>query len=256
MNALGLGPAALAVVPLLVLGAAVACWLGRLHSWRTVPTAALRAPVQLGVVGLLISVVLRSTWLTVAFLLLMLGTAAFTSGRRIGGHLPRAMIRAGVAIGVPSAVVLGILLLSGATPNNPATLLPLGGILIGGAMSATSLAGRRILADLGSRWGEYEAALAIGLTPRQAIREVAGPAGGDTLVPALDQTRTVGLVTLPGTFVGMVLGGAAPARAAAFQLVVLVCLLVVEALAIVLVTELVAAAAPFERPVEQPNRGR
>ncbi|MFI6743032.1 ABC transporter permease [Nonomuraea sp. NPDC050451] len=33
-------------------------------------------------------------------------------------------------------------------------------------------------------------------------------------MPALDQTRTVGLVTLPNAFVGMLLGGASPAVAA------------------------------------------
>lgn len=34
------------------------------------------------------------------------------------------------------------------------------------------------------------------------------PAASDALLPGLDQTRTVGLVTLPGAFVGMLLGGA------------------------------------------------
>ena len=49
--------------------------------------------------------------------------------------------------------------------------------------------------------------------------------------PPLDQTRTVGTVTLPGAFVGMVLGGASPVDAAIVQLVVLVSLLAVDALA-------------------------
>jgi putative ABC transport system permease protein len=60
------------------------------------------------------------------------------------------------------------------------------------------------------------------------------------LIPILDQTRTVGLVTLPGAFVGMLLGGASPIDAGAVQLFVLVALLAVEAIAVVLVAELVA----------------
>jgi putative ABC transport system permease protein len=60
------------------------------------------------------------------------------------------------------------------------------------------------------------------------------------LVPGLDQTRTVGLVTLPGAFVGMLLGGATPAQAAAVQLVVLVSLLLVQSVAVLVVLELVA----------------
>lgn len=67
-------------------------------------------------------------------------------------------------------------------------------------------------------------------------------AATEFLIPALDQTRTVGLVTLPGAFVGMVLGGASPTQAALVQLLVLVALLAVETGAALLATELLAAA--------------
>jgi putative ABC transport system permease protein len=60
------------------------------------------------------------------------------------------------------------------------------------------------------------------------------------LLPRLDRTRTVGLVTLPGAFVGMLLGGTTPAEAAAVQLVVLVALLLVQSTAVLVVLELVA----------------
>jgi putative ABC transport system permease protein len=50
---------------------------------------------------------------------------------------------------------------------------------------------------------------------------------------SLDQTRTTGLVTLPGAFVGALFGGASPLQAARFQLVVLVGLLVAESVAAV-----------------------
>jgi putative ABC transport system permease protein len=60
------------------------------------------------------------------------------------------------------------------------------------------------------------------------------------LLPPLDQTRTVGLVTLPGAFVGMLLGGAPVWQAGALQLVVLLGLLAVEVAAVTTVVELVA----------------
>ena len=77
------------------------------------------------------------------------------------------------------------------------------------------------------------------------------PSGGAVtgLVPAIDQTRNVGLVTLPGTFVGLVLGGASPAEAARVQLTVLLALLAVEVVAAVVVARLVVAGVtlPGER---------
>ena len=63
----------------------------------------------------------------------------------------------------------------------------------------------------------------------------------DALIPVLDQTRSVGLVTLPGAFVGMLLGGASPVQAGAVQLLVLVGLLAVQTVAVLITIELVAA---------------
>ena len=119
-------------------------------------------------------------------------------------------------------------------------LVPVAGILVGGAMSATVLAGRRGLDDLQARRGEVEAALSLGFEQRDAGLMVSRPAASEALVPGLDQTRTVGLVALPGAFVGTLLGGASPVQAGAVQLLVLVALLLVQALAVVLTVELLA----------------
>nr|WP_211247823.1 ABC transporter permease [Cryptosporangium arvum] len=109
--------------------------------------------------------------------------------------------------------------------------VPIAGILIGGAMTATSLAGRRALDELETRHGEVEAALSLGFPDRDAALEICRPTAGQALVPALDQTRTVGLVTLPGAFVGVLLGGGSAVEAGATQLLVLVGLLAVESMA-------------------------
>jgi putative ABC transport system permease protein len=71
------------------------------------------------------------------------------------------------------------------------------------------------------------------------------------LIPAIDQTKNVGLVTLPGTFVGLVLGGASPAEAARVQLTILLALLGVQTIAALVVAALVtrAVSRPGERVV-------
>jgi len=51
---------------------------------------------------------------------------------------------------------------------------------------------------------------------------------------------SIGLVTLPGAFVGVLLGGGSPVQAGATQLLVLVALLAVEAVAAAITLELVA----------------
>ena len=112
---------------------------------------------------------------------------------------------------------MGAILLSTVMPIEPSPSCRPPGILIGGAMTATSIAGRRATEELTAQRGSYEAALSIGLSASGGVTLVARDAAGLALVPGLDQTRTVGLVTLPGAFVGVLLAGASPCRPAPFS---------------------------------------
>ena len=118
---------------------------------------------------------------------------------------------------------------SGVIPFNGPGLLPVAGILIGGAMTAATLTGRRALQALGGQVGVYEAARALGISSPEAIRLVVEPTAGEGLMPGIDQTRTVGLVTLPGAYVGVLLGGGSAIEAGAAQVLVLIGLLAVQA---------------------------
>lgn len=234
-----LGPLLAVVLGLFAATAAVLVWLGRLGPWHSILTASVRATVQLAAVSLLITAVLHSGWLTAAFVLMMFSVASITSARRFGSWSDAVWAAAAIAAGV--APPLAALILSGLVPATPIAVVPIAGILIGGAMTATTLAGRRALDELKTRRGEYEAALALGFMPRDAALLICRPTAGQALVPALDQTRTVGLVTLPGAFVGVLLGGASPMQAGSTQLVVLISLLLVEAVGVLVIVELIAA---------------
>ena len=61
----------------------------------------------------------------------------------------------------------------------------------------------------------------MGLTRPQAVALVLEPHRTEALIPNLDTTKTVGLVTLPGAFVGVMLGGGSAVQAGAAQLLVL-----------------------------------
>ncbi|WP_084961924.1 ABC transporter permease [Thermoactinospora rubra] len=227
-------PALPVVIALLALGgAAVARSLG--HA-RAVLTAGLRATLQLAAVSLIIAAVLKALPWTVAFLLAMYAVAGLTAGRRVSRRRPWA---AAIPIAAGTLPVLALLTLTGVAPAQGVVLIPITGILLGGCLTATAQAGRRAMDELQTRHGEVEAALALGFPDRDARMEVCRDRAAQALLPALDQTRTVGLVTLPGAFVGMLLGGAEPVQAGIVQLVVLVSLLAAEAVAVLVTIELV-----------------
>ncbi|WP_326649675.1 ABC transporter permease [Streptomyces sp. NBC_01750] len=222
---------------LLVVAATVAA-VAHLGRAREIVVAGVRAAVQLAAVSLVIGWVVRSVPLLLGFLLLMYAVAVWTAGRRITGN--RTWWWAWLPIAAGVVPVVAALLLTGLVPLKGIALIPVTGILIGGGLTATVLAGRRALDELGLRRGEVEAGMALGLLDRDARLEVARSPASDALVPGLDQTRTVGVVTLPGAFVGMLLGGASPVLAGAVQLFVLVALMAVQAVSVSVVLELVA----------------
>jgi putative ABC transport system permease protein len=236
---------------LLLVVALAADRVGSLGVRRDLLVAAVRAVAQLSLVGLVVAAVLRTPVLAPLYLVVMLVAASATSTRRIG--VPgRSWTAASSAIGLSSALTVGVVVLSRAVPVDVRHVVPLAAQVIGGAMTATSLAGQRYVDQVAASWSEVEGWLALGATATEAVREQGRLASARALVPALDQTRNVGLVVLPGAYVGLLLGGASPLDAGRLQLLVLVGLLAAEAVAVVVVTRVLAPVLGAQRVAARP----
>jgi len=218
---------------------------------RDTVVAVIRAVVQLAALAAILAVVIGTLWASSLFVGVMALAAAWTSAGRItrdtgpgasGRRWPplRSCALCLLPVAVPTIVVVLAIVAVGVLTATGIAIIPTAGIMFGGAMNTTSLAGRHAHDELRSRHGEVEAALSLGFGLRDARLEVVRPAAATALIPGLDQTRSVGLVTIPGAFVGMVLGGASTTAAAIMQLFVLVALLAVSAIAVLTTTELVS----------------
>jgi putative ABC transport system permease protein len=150
----------------------------------------------------------------------MFAVASLTAARRVGLSWKNLGIVGG-SMGLGAAATFGIIFASGAIDLTPRYALAIGGIIIGNAMTTATLAGRRFAEAVIDHWGEVEGWLALGATPRQSTLELARRAVYSALIPSIDQTKTTGLVTLPGAFVGAIFGGISPLEAGRFQMVVL-----------------------------------
>ena len=219
--------------------AVVVSALARLEAAREQLVATVRAVVQLAVVSTVIAAVLASVPWSLAFVVLMFAVATATSTRRLGVPARQAP-HVGLAIGLGAVPVVALCLGSGVVPFTGAGIVPVAGILIGGAMVAATLTGRRAFQELATQTGTYEAGLAVGLPAPEAIRLVVQRTAREALMPGIDQTRTVGLVTLPGAFVGVLLGGGTAVEAGAAQVLVLVGLLAAQSVTAAALLGLVA----------------
>ncbi|MDX6299645.1 MAG: UDP-glucose/iron transport system permease protein [Nocardioidaceae bacterium] len=200
--------------------------------------ALVRAAVQLTVIALLLRGILAVPATVAAFVVLMASTASWTAAHRLQElwHGRRAAVT-GVLLG--AAASLAAIFALHLVALQVRYLVAVGGIVIGNAMSAATLSGRNFLRSSRARAPEVEAWLSLGATPSRANEAVGQEAVRESLLPNLDQTKSTGLVTLPGAFVGALFGGASPAQAAQFQLVVLAGIALASLVTGVTVTRLV-----------------
>lgn len=204
---------------LLVVLAAVLAQVFRLGLVREVVVASVRAVVQLAVVSGLLVVALTHLFGAVVFVVLMVSVAVWTTTGRVGCRHALGWSALAMLLGVMP--VLGIIFLSGAVPLAGAAIVPVCGIIIGNAMTAHTLFGKRSFAIVADQFDLYEAGLALGVRPANILHHLVHPAARAALTPNIDTTRTVGLVTLPGAFVGVLLGGGSAIQAGAAQVLVL-----------------------------------
>jgi len=240
------------------LGAALVLLLGvtagvgsvlRLDQWRDAVLAVARAVVQLLLVAAVVKFVFTHPAYAPLYLTVMVTAATYTSSRRLSRRCSQPAVLPVLAAivcgaGIAAAVIVG----TGAIPWEVSQVLPLTAQLIGGAMTATTLASLRMVDDVSAHWDQVEAWLSLGARADEAVRSFARTSARAALVPALDQTRNVGLVVLPGAFVGLLLGGASPLEAGRLQLLVLVGLVAAETVAATVVTYAISGVLGARRP--------
>lgn len=248
----GFGAGLLALTAItLALGRWARIGLGLFPLWAT-----LRAVVQLSVIALLLRGILSVPWTVAAFIVLMLSTASFTAASRLSGlHQGRRTAICGVLAG--ATITLAAIFTLRLVDFDVRFLIAVAGIIIGNSMTAATLSGRNFVRGAHARNSEVEAWLSLGATPSIAHDDIGREAVREALLPTLDQTKSTGLVTLPGAFVGALFGGASPVEAAQFQLVVLAGVALTMTVTGIVVTRL-AGRTPYVTSADRrsPRRGR
>lgn len=211
--------------------------------------AVLRGTAQLAAISLVLAGVIRDpVWIAIA-LVVMFSVAATTSARRLGTFRQRiGPVALAMAAGV--VVSLGIVFATGAVAFTPRYVLAVGGIVVGNAMTIATLSGRRFVELADDRWDEVEGWLALGATPRRSTADLVRRAVHAAMVPTTDQTRTTGLVTLPGAFVGAIFGGVSPLDAGRFQIVVLAAIIAAGAIVATVLTAFLAPVRTRPAPLD------
>lgn len=207
----------------LVAVAVAASMLLGLRLERPIVTASLRMIVQLALVGGVLTLVIdpqRSIWWSWLWVAAMVGYASDVAARR-APQVPRLRWLSLAAFGAAAVIAMGVLFGLRVFPVDGRTVVPLAGMMVGNSMTATVLAGRRVIDELGSKRDQVEARLALGQPSNTAARPYVRAALRDALTPNIETTKATGLVFLPGAMTGLILAGVEPIDAVVVQAVVM-----------------------------------
>src|SRR3954470_13415707 len=189
---------------------------------QDIAVAVARSFIQLTAVGYVIKAIFDSDslWLVLALLAFMVVFGAWTARGRAKA-VPHAFVPLLLALATAAAVTLALVLALNVFDPKPRFMVPVGGMVIGNAMTAASVALNRLADEIHDKAGLIEATLALGATARQASNRLVSRSLRSGLIPLIDQTKTTGMVFFPGTMVGALLGGATPIQAVRLQLILL-----------------------------------
>ena len=201
--------------------------------------AVARSFVQLVAIGYVIQAIFDedSLLLVGALIAVMVLFGAFTARRR-AARVPSAFGPLVVALSLAAVVTLGLVIGLGIFEPEARYLVPVGGMVIGNAMTASAVALNRLGDEFDDEGPRIEATLALGATSTQAAAPTIRRSMRSAMIPLVDSTKTTGLIFFPGTMVGMLLAGAEPVDAVRLQIVLLWTLFGAIAISVLVATTL------------------
>lgn len=237
----GAGDAAavtLASVSLIGLSIVLARWLG-LRIERDLIVASARAAIQLLAVGVLFATIFRSAaamtlaWTWVAVMVVIAGRV---TGRRARYPIPGLVWVSAATITLSAGIALLVTFGFDLIGFEPVSLVVVAGITIGNAVPTAVLAVNQSVSLSRDRWGEIEALLSLGASPRDVVRFMGPRVAKTALIPQVERTKVVGLIALPGALTGLLLAGVDPIDAVIVQLLVMYLVLGTAAVCVVVLS--------------------
>jgi putative ABC transport system permease protein len=192
-----------------------------IHLERETVVALARGIVQIIIVGFVLTYVLGSQQRLSGFLLLAMMVAGAVIAARRTKHIPGVMQVTLSSILLGSGMVLAVMVALGVIDVAPTTLIPVGSMLIANAMNTTALALDRFRAEVESHTGQIEAGLSLGASPNVVLAPYVQATVQASMIPSVNNLRSLGIVWIPGVMAGMVLAGSSPLEAAIYQFVVI-----------------------------------
>lgn len=198
-----------------------------------------RMTVQLYLVGLYLGFIfkLNNVWVNIAWVVLMIIIASFTTIKRTKLDQKIFLIPIMVAMLVVIFSVdfyfLGVVVKLNYL-FDARYFIPITGMLIGNSMSNNIMAFNVYFKNLDKNLLQYKFALANGATKNEALKGFVKEALVKSFSPTIATTSVMGLISLPGMMTGQILGGQDPSVAIKYQIIIMITIFVSSIMSVIL----------------------
>ncbi|MDR5659684.1 iron export ABC transporter permease subunit FetB [Serpentinicella sp. ANB-PHB4] len=180
--------------------------------------------------------------LTIAVLMLMQVFAVKNIYKRVKHDMTKKLkhvIGFSMIIGTLVSLVYFVLIVINLSPwYEPRYFIPLGGMIIGNAMTGIALGTNQLIDGMQSKKHLVEAALMLGATPKDASKTIVNNAFDSAILPTINSMLGMGIVFLPGMMTGQILSGVSPLTAIEYQIAIMLGILGSVSLSVILFVQL------------------
>jgi len=179
-----------------------------------------RGLLQIVAIGFLLTLIFTAPLpVAIPVILSMIVAASVITVRKIK-DIPNALWIALLGITTGAGLVITIMTILGVIEQDLTSIIPLGSMMVYGAMNTNTLMIERFRSELAAHSGQIEAGLSLGASPEEVVVPYARRAVTAALTPNINGLRSLGIVWIPGAMAGMILTGENPAYAGFYQFVV------------------------------------
>jgi putative ABC transport system permease protein len=208
----------------------------KIHQTRLLLIASLRMTVQLVLAGFILTYIFENPHpvFTIFYLVLMTGFAIYmilsrnkTINRNFKLIVALSLAGSGIAI-----VCFFIMTVVGVSIFNPQYTIPIGGMIIGNAMTGVSLGLKTFDESIKAQRNKINALINVGATPQKILIPFVNQSVETALLPTLYSMLSMGVISLPGMMTGQILSGTLPMTAIFYQIAIMIAITAVTCLAV------------------------
>ncbi len=205
---------------LLLLIPALISWIEGLGLQKDIVVASPRAFVQLLILSSVILYFFKLPVIfNIGFVFLMLVSGCIIAMER-GKGVPHSFVISFASMFISFLPVFILLFVSGILKMVPNIFVPISGMLLGNSTKALSMVFNRTQKQVEENHEIIEAAFLDGAGYIEASKIFMIDVMNVALIPQIDGLKILGIVHIPGTMAGLLIGGVRPLDAAFYQLIV------------------------------------